>query len=362
MNIIIVCGGTGGHLFPGLAVGEELLERKHQVLLIVSEKEIDQKALKNAKGFLVQTLPSIGWRGFRPDRAFGFFRAMLRSISQTKGIFKSFHPNVVLGMGGFSSVAPMIVARNSGIPTCIHESNAIAGKANRLAARFATKIAIGCKEVGGQFRAGGTVYTGTPIRSILRQKKEMYVARRELGIATDKPTVLVMGGSQGAKGLNRLMTDTAAKANKDIQWVHLTGVQDEANVKNAYSSSDRSGMVFPFYHEMERLYAAADLVVARSGAASLAEIVEWSLPAILIPFPFAADRHQTANAKILVKAGGAIMHEEADCTADLLVREIDNILTHPDQRSKMVEGVRTLRCEDSHKKLANLVEEIALKR
>jgi UDP-N-acetylglucosamine--N-acetylmuramyl-(pentapeptide) pyrophosphoryl-undecaprenol N-acetylglucosamine transferase len=123
----------------------------------------------------------------------------------------------------------------------------------------------------------------------------------------------------------------------------------------------RVAKVYPFYHEMERLYAAADLVIARSGAASLAEIIHWSLPSFLIPFPFAADKHQTANAQILVKEGAALMMEEADCKPEVLVREIENILNDGDYRKKMVEATKRLQSKDSHKKLANLVEEIAKK-
>jgi UDP-N-acetylglucosamine--N-acetylmuramyl-(pentapeptide) pyrophosphoryl-undecaprenol N-acetylglucosamine transferase len=358
VNVVIVCGGTGGHLFPGLAVGEELLERRHQVLLIVSQKEIDQKALKNSKGFLIQTLPSIGWRGWRPDRAFGFFRMMLKSLKQTKQIFDSFHPNVVLGMGGFSSVAPLIVAWKSKIPSCIHESNAIAGKANRLAGRIASKVALGWERVEKQFPHSETVWTGTPLRAILREPKDLYQARRELEISTDRPTILVMGGSQGAKGLNRLVTETAIKMNPKIQWIHLTGSQDEAMVRESYAKANLTAKVFPFYSEMERLYAAADLAIARSGAASLAEIVQWSLPSILIPFPFAADRHQTANAKILVDAGAALLREESDCTPDILMDEIGDILNNETRRKKMVDATRQMRCEDSHKKLADVVEKL----
>jgi UDP-N-acetylglucosamine--N-acetylmuramyl-(pentapeptide) pyrophosphoryl-undecaprenol N-acetylglucosamine transferase len=164
MNILIVCGGTGGHLFPGIAVGEELLERKHQVLLVVSEKEIDQKALKGARGFLVQTLPAVGWRGLQPQNLFRFCWMMWKAIGRTRQIFRDFHPDVVLGMGGFSSVAPLLVAWYRKIPCCVHESNAIAGKANRLAARLVNVVAVGLDKAKDQFCGKKCVATGTPIR------------------------------------------------------------------------------------------------------------------------------------------------------------------------------------------------------
>ncbi len=358
MNILIVCGGTGGHLFPGIAVGEELLERRHQVLLVISEKEIDQRATQGARGFLIQTLPAVGWRGWRPDRMLQFAGMMWKSMKRTKQIFQDFQPQVVMGMGGFSSVAPLHAAWRRGIPSCIHESNAIPGKANRLAARFATLVAVGLESAGNQFAQFQTVWTGTPVRASLRSKGDVRKTRMELGLSADGPVVLVMGGSQGAKGLNRLATAAAAIASDNIQWIHLAGAEDEANVRAAYQGAGRKARVDAFCHEMEKMYAAADLVIARSGAASLAEIAEWNLPSILIPFPFAADRHQSANARLFHEAGAAVLIEEADCSAEKLAAEAQDILTNKNRRKSMTDATQRLRHEDSHRRLADMVERL----
>ncbi len=355
MNVLIVCGGTGGHLFPGMAVGEELLQRHHQVLLVLSEKEIDRVATRGATGFLVQNLPAVGWTGLRPDRALRFGWRMLVSLRRTRTIFRSFQPDVVVGMGGFSSFPPLFLASLQKVPTCIHESNVIAGKANRLLARYAKVVAVGFEAAREQFPKSEVVCTGTPIRGSLRATGNRTQVRRP-----GRFTVLVIGGSQGAKGLNRLVTDAARMiSGVEIHWEHVTGVTDEAGVRDAYVRMGAEARVQAFCHEMQELYASADLIIARSGAASLAEIAEWSLPSVLIPFPFAADQHQTANARIFHDAGAAVLRQEADCGPQWLAKEIQDILTNDLRRKKMIEATKPLRHENAHGKLADMIEDLA---
>lgn len=358
MNILIVCGGTGGHLFPGIALGEELLKRHHQVLLVVSEKEIDQKALQGSHGFLVQTLPAVGWRGWRPDRGLQFILRMSKALNRTKQIFQDFNPEVVLGMGGFSSVAPLIVAWRKKIPACIHESNAIAGKANRLAGKLVAKIAVGFEAAISQFSVSKTVWTGTPVRSTLRSKKERLPILEKLGLSPTRPTVLIMGGSQGARGLNRIVVDVASQMTSEIQWIHLAGTEDEANIRERYARDGKVAKVYAFCHEMEDLYSVADLVIARSGAASLAEIAHHALPSILIPYPFAAEKHQSVNAQIFAKNGAALVWEESECDPKILAMEIQNILSDQRRHLEMANATKELRYEDAHQRLADVVEEL----
>lgn len=357
MNILIVCGGTGGHLFPGMAVGEELILRHHQVALVVSEKEIDRKAVERARGMLIQTLPAVGWNGVM--RAIPFGVGMVRAICRSKQIFRSFVPDVVVGMGGFSSVAPLLLAWKRKIPGLIHESNAVAGKANRMAARLVQVAAVGFDAARAQFPEGKGVWTGTPVREILRTPMDRPLARSELGLHPDQPTVLVMGGSQGAHGLNRLVADAAiASKAAGIQWVHLSGTRDESSLRERYAREGISAQVHAFHHEMHKLYAAADLIIARSGAASLAEIAQCALPSILIPYPFATDRHQSANARLFAEAGAGLVHEESEVTANQLSGEIQDILTNKSRQKGMSEATKQLRQEDAHKKLADIIEKL----
>jgi UDP-N-acetylglucosamine--N-acetylmuramyl-(pentapeptide) pyrophosphoryl-undecaprenol N-acetylglucosamine transferase len=360
MNFVIVCGGTGGHLFPGIAVGEELLRHQHQVMLIISEKEVDQRAVQHAQGFLIETLPAVGWRGVRPDYVARFCGMMLKSYQKTKKIYQSFPPDAVLGMGGFSSVTPLLVAKQKGIPSCIHESNVIPGKANRMAAKLASAVAIGVEEARPQFGSAKVICTGTPVRGELRVRLEKAKAKEELGLNQEAPVILAMGGSQGARGLNRVVLDAARSISKpQIQWIHLTGTTEENAVREGYVKIQKNARIYPFCHDMRRLYAAADLIIARSGASSLTEIAEWGIPSILVPYPFAAENHQSANATVFANTGAGIKIEESDCTPDRLRREITQILESETVLNKMVEATKKLRHENAHEKLAKLVEGLA---
>lgn len=359
MNILIVCGGTGGHLFPGIAVGEELLKRHHHVLLAVSKKEIDQKATQNVVGFLIETLPAVAWKGWKIGRVARFILGMAKSMIQTCRIFRKFHPDVILGMGGFSSVAPSFLAWKRKTPLCVHESNVIPGKANRLLSKLTSVVAIGFESARNQFPKSHVIWTGTPIRSVLRIRKDPAQAREYLGFSKQKRVVLVMGGSQGARGLNRLVVNAASRISSiDIQWLHLTGAEDESDIQKIYASAGKAAKVSAFCHEMEFWYAASDLIIARAGASSLAEIAAWSLPSILIPYPFAADQHQLANARHFVNAGAAKMWEERDCTPEGLATEIQAILVDENCRRKMADAARKLSCDNAHQNLADVIEQL----
>src|SRR3982750_3189669 len=202
MNAVIACGGTGGHLFPGVAVAEALRDRGHEVLLFVSEKEIDTLALSGRQHFRFEKLPTIGLPSLYSPAILGFVRRFNQSLSLCRAIYRKFQPQVVLGMGGFTSTAPVLAGRMRGVATFIHESNAIPGKANRLTARFVRAVLLGYKECAPFFPRVRTEVTGTPIRSDLT-RLDRSAARQKLSLAADRVTALVMGGSQGASGINQ---------------------------------------------------------------------------------------------------------------------------------------------------------------
>jgi UDP-N-acetylglucosamine--N-acetylmuramyl-(pentapeptide) pyrophosphoryl-undecaprenol N-acetylglucosamine transferase len=321
MNAVIACGGTGGHLFPGLAVAESLQRRGHEVLLFVSEKEVDALAL-SGRSFKFEKLPTIGFPSPYSPAVFGFFRRFAQSVSLCRAIYRKFNPQAVLGMGGFTSTAPILAGRMRKIPTFIHESNAIPGKANKLTARFVRAVLLGFKECAPFFPKVQTEVTGTPIRTEL-QRLDRAKARASLGLRPDVPTLLVMGGSQGASGLNQaVIRALGSLRDLSLQFIHLTGARDEKLAADNYKRENLPAYVGAFHHRMEEVYSAADLAVARSGAASLAELAFFGLPAILIPFPYAAEDHQTRNAEIFARAGAAIILKESDLSGDLLGRTI----------------------------------------
>jgi len=200
MNAVIACGGTGGHLFPGIAVAEVLRDRGHEVMLLVSEKEIDALALSGRANFQFEKLPTVGLPSPFSPAILGFIRRFCESLSLCRSIYRKFKPQVVLGMGGFTSTAPLLAGRMRGVSTFIHESNAIPGKANRLTARMVRAVMLGFKECAPFFPKARTEVTGTPIRTELKPL-DRQVARQRLGLRGDLPTLLVMGGSQGASGI-----------------------------------------------------------------------------------------------------------------------------------------------------------------
>ena len=342
MNTVIACGGTGGHLFPGLAVAEVLRERGHEVMLIISEKEIDALAVSNRSEFRVEKLPSVGLPSPFSPAIFGFTRRFTESLSVCRRIYRSFKPQVVLGMGGFTSTAPILAGRMRGLPTFIHESNAIPGKANKLTARMVGAVMLGFKECAQFFPRVRTEITGTPIRAALRPM-DRATARRNLGLEEDRATLLVMGGSQGATGINQaVIKSLPALQGLPIQVIHLAGGRDEGLLADNYRRENIPAYVAAFHHSMEDVYSAADLAIARSGAASLAELAMFSLPSILIPFPYAAEDHQTRNAEIFARENAATIVKESEISTDLLPRKIRELINDPAKLAAMGKNASAL--------------------
>jgi len=356
MNAVIACGGTGGHLFPGIAVAEVLQNRGHEVMLLVSEKDIDAVALSGRTNFQVEKLPTVGLPSRFSPAFFGFTRRFVESLSLCRSIYRKFNPHAVLGMGGFTSTAPVLAGRFRGIATFIHESNAVPGKANRWTARVVNTVMLGFKECAPFFPKTRTEITGTPVRTEL-VPLDRANSRRKLGLREDLPTLLVMGGSQGASGINQaLIKALPFLQGVPLQVIHLSGARDERLVADNYRRENVPAYIGVFYHQMEEVYSAADLVVARAGAASLAEFAAFSLPGILIPFPYAAEDHQTRNAEIYVHADAAILLKQADLSGELLARNIRELVENPLRLQQMAANCARLAPKDAAGRVANTIE------
>ena len=356
MNAVIACGGTGGHLFPGIAVAEVLQDRGHEVMLLVSEKDIDAVALSGRTEFRVEKLPTVGLPSPFSPAFFGFTRRFFESLSLCRSIYRKFKPHVVLGMGGFTSTAPVLAGRLRGIPTFIHESNAVPGKANRWTARVVNAVMLGFKECAPFFPKTRTEITGTPVRTGLVPLDRADV-RRKLGLQEDLATLLVMGGSQGASGINQaLIKALPFLQGVPLQVIHLSGARDERLVADNYRRENVRAYIAAFHHRMEELYSAADLIVARAGAASLAEFAAFSLPSILIPFPYAADDHQTRNAEIYVHADAAILFKQSDLAGELLARKIRELMENPHRLQQMAANCGRLGPKDAADCVVNTME------
>ncbi len=358
MRFTIACGGTGGHLFPGLAVAEVLRERGHDVGLFVSEKEIDARALGNREGLTIEKLPSVGLPSLFSPALMAFLRRLVTSLRLSGASFRRQHPDAVLGMGGFTSIAPLVVARWRGIPAFLHESNAIPGKANRLAARFCREVLLGFAECAPHLRVPTRV-TGTPIRRELASSvPSREEARRMLGLESDCMTLLVMGGSQGAAGINALMTQAASHLKKEkIQIIHLAGERCVDLVNTAYAEAGLTAKVVAFCERMQDVYPAANLVVSRSGAASLGELAWFGLPSILIPYPYAAEDHQRFNAEIFLRAGAARVVSEKETTGEKLAALLSGLVTSPETLTTMAAAAQQLAPRHAAENVASVLEE-----
>jgi len=374
MNVLIACGGTGGHLFPGMAVAETLLSRGHAVRLLVSAKAVDSTALAaltsgcdpSAGGpgnpkLSVKPLCAIGFSGSR--QLMRFCSRLAQATHDCMRDRANFAPDAVLGMGGFTSAPAVLAARWRGTRTLIHESNAVPGKANCWVGKLADQVAVGLADCARFFPRKSVTVTGTPIRAALRRGR-VANAHAQLGLRADRLTVLVAGGSQGAHAVNEAIACALPWLDEwtdRAQFVHLTGKDDEAFVREAYEKNGFAAKVVAFCHQMELAYTAADVVISRAGAATLTEIAAFALPAILIPFPHAAGDHQTHNARVFERAGAARLIEQKHlsglhaATGERLGEALGALLGDGAARRQMAAAAQQLSITDAHERIADLV-------
>ncbi|MDB6121918.1 MAG: UDP-N-acetylglucosamine--N-acetylmuramyl-(pentapeptide) pyrophosphoryl-undecaprenol [Pedosphaera sp.] len=337
-RIAIACGGTGGHLFPGLAVAEQLIQRGCTVTLLISPKEVDQQAVKAASGMQVATLPAVGLgRGSR----IAFVRGFIQSTFAARKLFKQERPEAVLAMGGFTSAPPVVAAKAMGVPTFLHESNTIPGRANRWLSRIVKEAFIGFPEAALRLHTWHAKATGTPVRPQFRPS-DSAVCRVALGLNPDKPVLVVTGGSQGASGLNDMVISALpmlVKLVPGLQLVHLTGPNDVEKVEKACTANGIKAFVRPFFAEMNVALGAASAVISRAGASSLAELAAMHVPSVLVPFPAATDNHQYYNALAFQKTGAAHLLEQKSANPETLAKLIAELIQVPGVREKMCEAL-----------------------
>ncbi|MCQ2363007.1 MAG: undecaprenyldiphospho-muramoylpentapeptide beta-N-acetylglucosaminyltransferase, partial [Acidaminococcaceae bacterium] len=336
MKILISGGGTGGHIYPALSIADEIKK-------IVPDVEIIY--VGTAAGLERDIVPRYGYdmryievAGFRRSLSFDTLRSIYllhKGLKQAKELIATEKPDLVIGTGGYVCGPVVYQAAKAGISTCIQEQNALPGVTNRILARMVKKVLLGYEEAAKYFKAKGeVVYTGNPIRSeILLQDREC--SYQELRLDPRLKTVLVFGGSRGAKSINSAMVDVELQLSKrnDVQVLHATG---EANYTDHIKALGGKGgvngniHVVPYLHNMPSALAVADFVVCRAGAIGLAEIMAKGLPAILIPFPFATGNHQEFNARALENKGAAKVILDKDLNGGILFEQIKELLDSPD--------------------------------
>lgn len=354
-HVAIACGGTGGHLFPGLAVGQELRTRGFDVTLFISPKEVDQAGVASVRDqFRVSVLPAIG---LSLRKTLPYIQSLRKSWHEVSRVFRAHPPSAVLAMGGFTSVSPIFAGRRFGAATLLHESNTIPGRANQWLAPWVDECLVGFEEAAARLRCRHVTRTGTPVRSGFFgiQPQE---ARQRLGLDPLDPVLLVMGGSQGAAGINRRMAAAYPEILRRVpncQWVHITGTREFSAYEPLSRNWPGRGRLLAFSSEMELWMAAATAAVTRSGASSLAESAAVRLPSVLIPFPAATADHQTWNARAFANQGAAYLLPEAEATSERLVALLVPLLTSPSGRQKMQTALARLALPEAASRIADRI-------
>jgi UDP-N-acetylglucosamine--N-acetylmuramyl-(pentapeptide) pyrophosphoryl-undecaprenol N-acetylglucosamine transferase len=333
-HIVLACGGTGGHLFPGLAVAERLRQHGCKVTLVVSPKEVDQQAVRQVVEMDVLMLPAVG---LVSGGKMAFLNGFIRSYRGAQAAFRTAPPQAALAMGGFTSAAPLLAARRMRAQTFLHESNSIPGRANRMLSWVVSGAFVGFPSAAARCRRCPVTVTGTPVRAGF-VPRNAGACRAALGLDPSRPVVLVMGGSQGASGVNesviKLLPCLGVPAS-DWQWIHLAGSNDVQIVEQAYRACAARAIVRPFADEMEMLMGAATAAISRAGASSLAELAAMRLPAVLIPYPAAADEHQLHNARAFATSGAARLLEQRAATPQPLKQILCELMQDEAQRQSM---------------------------
>ncbi len=387
MKIGIACGGTGGHIFPGLAVAAALRRRGHEVVLWLAGKPGEDLALAGWDGPVV-TVYARGVSSHAPRAMIATCFRLVRAVLQCHRSLQRFSPDVLLAMGSYASVGPVLAAWWLNIPVVLHEANVIPGRAIRFLGRWAEAVAVGFEETRHHLAHRRLVVTGMPVwRHVAsgagseeqRNQRTDIGPQSEIGnwqskiedlgaLAPTVFTLLVMGGSRGAHRLNEVVSQAILRLHREghsLQVIHLAGWSDEESIRQVYQQAGVPHAVFGFLHDMSRAYRQASLAICRSGASTCAELSYYGVPALLVPYPFAIHQHQTANADALALAGAADICDEQILTVDWLVGyvagtpAVAGLIRDPTRLALMRAAALRRVTNNPASALADLVEEIA---
>ncbi|MBD2460759.1 undecaprenyldiphospho-muramoylpentapeptide beta-N-acetylglucosaminyltransferase [Oscillatoria sp. FACHB-1407] len=348
MKLLIAASGTGGHLFPAIATAEQLPD--YQIEWLGVPDRLETRLVPSQ-----YPLHTIAVEGFQQRFGLGTLRIFSRlvgSIFEVRQLLKQGQFQGVFTTGGYIAAPAILAARSLGLPAILHESNAFPGKVTRWLSPWCSVVALGFEASAAYLRSARSVCVGTPVRSQFRSLHQASLS--DLPIPEGVPLLVVVGGSQGAVAVNQFVRQAApAWLEEGIWLVHLTG-ENDPDVK---SLSHPHYLALPFYNNMAGLLQRANLVLSRAGAGSLTEIAVTQTPSILIPYPFAADDHQTYNAAVFAAAGAACVYRQADLTATKLQEKVLNLLRSPEKLQTMTEAAGKLAIPDSAERLATLVRQ-----
>ena len=336
MRIVIAGGGTGGHLFPGIAIAEEIMARgnNHKVVFIGTKKGIEHRMLGQL-GYELQEIEIEGVKGRGLKALINAAYQIPHSMWQSRQILKRFCPDVVIGVGGYASGPAVVAAAMMRIPTAIAEQNAIPGITNRILSKFANLIFVTYAQTKEWFPPSKVIVSGNPVRKVFAGGRVHAKEEKQYR------QLLIFGGSQGAAAINKntiAMLPQLRKMKDKLRVLHQTGDREFQIVKQAYEQQGLVAQVTPFIVNMADAYKEADLIICRAGATSIAEITAAGKAAILIPFPFAANDHQTKNAEVLDCAGASVIIKEHELTGESLFGVIEGLLSNKKKLRLMEEA------------------------
>ena len=346
LRVVIAGGGTGGHLFPGIAIAQEFLAKnsENSVLFVGTGKQFEVSILSET-GFAHRRITAEGFKGR------GVWHQLVSILKVPKGIIESililkdFKPHIVIGVGGYSAGPLVMGARLLGIKIVLHEQNILPGITNRILSRFADRICVSFEETIMGVIPKKNRFTGNPIRKEIVQCAEtLRNTNIKASTKAKKFTILILGGSQGAHSINMALLEALEhlENRENIFFVHQTGIQDETQVKQKYNGHGIENDTRAFFKDMARQYQSADLIICRAGATTVAEIKAIGKGAIFVPFPFAADNHQVLNARSLEKVGAAEMILEKDLSGKALAERINYYVQRPEALQQMAVRSRDL--------------------
>lgn len=351
MKVLFAAGGTGGHIYPAIAVAKEVLRRdaNSTIKFVGTAKGLETKLVPN-NGFELLTIESAGLKNVGLIGKLKGLLILPKSFLEARKLLKEFHPDVVVGAGGYVTGPVLLMASLMKIPTLVMDSNALPGFTNRQLARFVDKAALTFEESLKFFPNKGVV-TGNPVRNEFFEIQPK--ARGE------KVNLLIFGGSQGARAINLAMVDTLNSLPMDkLNIVHQTGELDFEKVETGYQEANWHADIRRYITDMMSEFAKADLVICRAGATTCAELAAAGKAAIMIPLPTAADDHQRKNAEALEAAGAAKMILQKDLTGESLAREIESLLNAPQKITEMENSARKLAKKDAAELAVNIIESL----
>lgn len=350
MKLIIAGGGTGGHLFPGIAVAEEFLSRDpgNQVLFVGSSQGIEARTIPRL-GYQLELISAAGIKGKGSLAKLKGAAMLLYGYAQSRKILQAYQPDIVMGVGGYASLPMVLAARGLLVPRFVHEQNALPGMSNKLLAKVADRVFISLDEAAKFFPAEKTVLTGNPLR---RQILEQLQGRFEQGAGQDQCFHLfIFGGSQGAHALNLALPEAITQLDdahrQQLSVTHQTGEKDYDEVCRAYQTAGVAADVRPFIDDMASQYRRADLIVCRAGATTIAEVTALGKACLFIPFPHATDDHQRKNAEALLKKGACEMLLEREMSGNGLATAITRLMDDPRELQRIGDNAAGLGRRDA---------------